>query len=124
MKLFRSFKNSAKLSGDTPLATASIGNWKRVCSIRRPGWSNSRSQRAHDVLQRQTCSCICFALVHGGLGDKDQAIAWLEKAYKERSDFLLVLRVDPLFDPLRSDPRFQETEGGAVSSGGCFLRRR
>jgi hypothetical protein len=36
------------------------------------------------------------------------AIVWLEKAYKERSDFLLVLKVDPLFDGLRPDPRFQD----------------
>jgi len=47
-------------------------------------------------------------LVYTGLGDRDGAIRWLEKAYKERSDFLLVLNVDPLFDGIRSDPRFQD----------------
>ena len=38
-----------------------------------------------------------FVRIYAALGDKHQAFAWLEKAYEERS-----------FDPLRSDPRFQE----------------
>jgi serine/threonine-protein kinase len=48
------------------------------------------------------------ALVYMGLGDRDQAFAWLTKARDERSDFLRFIKVDPLFDPLRSDPRFAE----------------
>ncbi len=32
---------------------------------------------------------------------------WLEKAYEERSDYLLLLKREPLADPVRSDPRFQ-----------------
>jgi serine/threonine protein kinase len=43
-----------------------------------------------------------------GLGDKDQAFAWLEKACKERVGWLVFLKVGPLYDPLRSDPRFND----------------
>jgi len=46
------------------------------------------------------------ALVHCGLGDRDQALAWLEKAYGERSDYMLYLNREPMLDGLRSDPRF------------------
>lgn len=46
------------------------------------------------------------ALVHGGLGDRDQALAWLEKAYVERSDYMVYLNREPMLDGLRSDPRF------------------
>jgi eukaryotic-like serine/threonine-protein kinase len=43
-----------------------------------------------------------------GLGDNDQAFAWLKKAFLERSWYLVLLRVDPRLDNLRSDPRFQD----------------
>jgi TolB-like protein/tetratricopeptide (TPR) repeat protein len=47
------------------------------------------------------------ALIYAGLGEKDEAFEWLERAYEERDKGLLSLRVDPPLDPLRSDPRFQ-----------------
>jgi len=49
-----------------------------------------------------------FARIYAGLGDKDQAFAWLEKGYEERSTPLYFLKVDPIWDPLRSDPRFND----------------
>jgi len=50
-----------------------------------------------------------FAMIYLGLEDKDQAFTWLEKAYEERSfRFLASVKVDPLWDPLRSDPRFAD----------------
>jgi len=47
-----------------------------------------------------------IALIHLGLGEKDQAMKLLQKAYDERFNPSVLLR--PCFDPLRSDPRFQE----------------
>jgi len=41
-----------------------------------------------------------------GLGDNEQALAWLERAYKEHSMILQYIKVHPFFDPLRGDPRF------------------
>lgn len=49
-----------------------------------------------------------YALIYTGLGNKDEALVWLQKAYKVRSASMTYLRADPLFDPLRSDPRFQD----------------
>jgi len=49
---------------------------------------------------------LAFAIVHVGLGDNDQALSWLEKAYEERFNRLAYLRREPVWDPLRSDPRF------------------
>ncbi|HTA68804.1 MAG TPA: protein kinase [Bryobacteraceae bacterium] len=49
-----------------------------------------------------------IALIHAGLGDKNQAFDWLQKAYEDRSAGLLYLKVDPTFDSLRSDPRFTD----------------
>ena len=102
----KEFQEFSTLSGDVPLATASIGN-----ALARSG-DRSGAVRALNklaILSRQThVPSISFALVYLGLGDNDQAVTWLEKAYGERSDFLLVLRVDPLFDALRPNPRFQD----------------
>jgi len=47
-----------------------------------------------------------IAAVYIGLGEKDRAFEWLEKVYQERSPNLVNLKVQPLFDPIRSDPRF------------------
>jgi TolB-like protein/DNA-binding winged helix-turn-helix (wHTH) protein/Tfp pilus assembly protein PilF len=44
--------------------------------------------------------------VYIGLGDKERALTWLEKAYEERSNYIAYLNVFPIVDPLRSDPRF------------------
>ena len=46
--------------------------------------------------------------VYIGLGDKEQAFAWLEKAFQERSNYLAYLKVFPILDPLRSDPRYAD----------------
>lgn len=49
-----------------------------------------------------------IALVYVGLGNKDQAFAWLERAYADRSFYMTWLRNDPQLDTLRSDPRFDD----------------
>ncbi len=49
---------------------------------------------------------LFVALVYAGLEDKDQAFTWLEKAYEERFNRLAYLKVEALWDPLRSDTRF------------------
>ncbi len=46
--------------------------------------------------------------IYIGLGQKDQAFIWLERAFQERSNYLAYLKVFPLMDPLRSDPRFAD----------------
>ena len=47
------------------------------------------------------------ARIHAALGEKDQAFAWFETAYEERSFYLSWFKVEPELDPLRSDPRFK-----------------
>ena len=49
-----------------------------------------------------------FAKIHAGLGNKDEAFAWLEKAYAERESRMEFIKTDPNYDSLHSDPRFQE----------------
>ncbi|PYS79703.1 MAG: hypothetical protein DMF66_01875 [Acidobacteria bacterium] len=53
-----------------------------------------------------------FVVIHLGLGEKDQALAWLEKVLQERDNTIAFVKVDRRLDALRSDPRFAELIGG------------
>jgi len=57
---------------------------------------------------REYIDPVFIAYIYIYLGNKDQAFAWMEKGVQERSGQILWLRIEPLFDPLRSDPRFDE----------------
>ncbi len=58
--------------------------------------------------QRNFASPFGIAIVYCGLGEKDQALAWLEQAYQERDPHLPETNVEPAFDSLRSDAHFKD----------------
>ena len=63
----------------------------------------------HDLTamsKRKYVSPVFIARLYANLGQRDQAFEWLDEAFRERSGRLAWLKVDPLFDSLRSDPRF------------------
>ena len=47
-----------------------------------------------------------LAIAYTILGNSSQALAWLDRAVEERSQYLVFLRVDPIFDRLRTEPEF------------------
>jgi hypothetical protein len=49
---------------------------------------------------------FAFALAHAGLGDREQAFVWLERGVENRDEMMAENFLDPLFDPLRGDPRY------------------
>jgi serine/threonine-protein kinase len=51
---------------------------------------------------------LVWLFVYAGMDQKDEAIAMLQKAYSKHSNLVTLLKVDPMFDALRGDPRFQE----------------
>jgi TolB-like protein/Flp pilus assembly protein TadD len=62
--------------------------------------------RLQDISKKRYVPSLYIALVYVGLGEKDQAFRWLDKAYEERCEYLVYLPSEPLGDPLRSDPRY------------------
>ena len=52
-----------------------------------------------------------IAAIYAALGNEDQAFAWLDNAYEAHNFELVELKVNPMFDTLRSDPRFVELLG-------------
>lgn len=118
-----------------PLGWALIGNHQAEKAIpeleeavsvtnRSPGvisaliWAYAHAGRRADALRllgelkkrQQTGYVPAGAFVHAylGLGDNDEAFAWFERAYREQSNILIYIKVFPLYDPLRGDPRFQD----------------
>ena len=61
-----------------------------------------------DLSQRRYVSPYGIAMIYVGLGDKEQAFQWLERANDERNTELTLLKVDPRLNPLRDDPRFKD----------------
>jgi len=90
----------------------------RAMSLALLGYAHARlgerSQALRVLRQLEAASkqsytpAFSFAVVYAGLGEKDQAFAWLEKAYGERTSRLGYFKVEPLWDPLRTDPRFAD----------------
>ena len=74
------------------------------------GRTNEAQKILKDLLARRAngeyISPEQIALLLIGFGDKDQALSWLEKAYDEKIEQLILLNVDPLYDSVRSDERF------------------
>ena len=100
------FSEARKLSSDHPAIMALYGHTLALAGDR----AGARKTLAdlHLLAQSRYVSSLYFAAIYTGLGEKSIALDWLDKAYKERNDRLLYLNVDPMADPLRSEPRFQK----------------
>jgi TolB-like protein/DNA-binding winged helix-turn-helix (wHTH) protein len=102
-------------------ALADVDQWKRVVDSPWPSavqvYVYARSgqmaqarrslQKFPRVDQRQFLDPAAMLMAHVGMDSKDETFAWLQKCYDARAP-LTTLKVDPMYDPLRSDPRFQK----------------
>jgi TolB-like protein/DNA-binding winged helix-turn-helix (wHTH) protein/Tfp pilus assembly protein PilF len=96
-------KTAVQLSGGSPafianLARGYVASGKRNEAVKLLGDLKKRSNPGYSNASE-------IAVIYASLGDTDQAMNWLEKGYEERFNPGVLLR--PGFDPLRSDPRFQ-----------------
>ncbi|HMZ79453.1 MAG TPA: winged helix-turn-helix domain-containing protein [Acidobacteriota bacterium] len=91
-------------SNDTPWVLGSLGHVYGLSGNR------AEAQKILEQLKAQSTRSYFppeeIAKVYIGLGEKDQALVWLEKAFEKRSDHLVFVKVDPVWDSLRADPRF------------------
>jgi serine/threonine-protein kinase len=93
------------IAGASPNRLSSLGHAYAVAG------KTAQARAVLDTLEarsaRSYVPAYWFALVYVGLGDKEKAITWLERAYQERSTVLAYLRIDPRLQPLHELPRFQ-----------------
>jgi len=97
-------KKGVTVSKESPLLEATLAHVYALAGKR------SKAQEILEELKKRSKKKYVFpsgiALIYCGLDEKDQAIKWLEKDYNERSSGMVMLKVDPMLDNLRSDPRF------------------
>ena len=100
----REFEETSRLAGPDPYidglrgyAEALGGNPKVARKLLA-----DLKQRPHT----QYVPAFSLALLYLGIGDRNQAMNWLERSCQDRSTYMIFAKVDPLLDPLRSDQRF------------------
>jgi TolB-like protein/class 3 adenylate cyclase/Flp pilus assembly protein TadD len=94
--------------GRQPVVTALLAHALAVSG--RKAEARARLRELEALSRQRYVPPEYAALVHLGLGEKDAALADLERAYEARSGGLVYLRVEPLFDALRGEPRFTALE--------------
>jgi tetratricopeptide (TPR) repeat protein len=76
----------------------------------REGKRNEAQNVLHqlrELSEKQYVDPCYMAWIHTGLGKKEIVFEWLDKGYEEKSNWMIMLKADPFFDSLRSDPRFK-----------------
>jgi len=91
---------------DWPVSIAALGFVSGIAG--RPTLARQTLADLEKLSNRRFVTSYGIALVHAGLGQNDSAFASLNKAFAERSNWLVWLRLDPRWDALRDDPRFSE----------------
>jgi tetratricopeptide (TPR) repeat protein len=92
--------------GDSPLFAPWLGYAYALSKKRADAFEVINRMKAQQ--QKSFGSPFGIAAIYCGLGDRDEALVWLEKAYRERDPQFSEVGIEPPLDPLRSDPHFRD----------------
>jgi len=98
-------QKAASISHDGPPILGALGHTLALAGKREE--AEKILSQLMEQSKKQYVSPFYVALVCAGLGENEKAMDWLEKAYEDRSNALVFLKVDPQLDTLRTNPRFQ-----------------
>ncbi len=99
-------RKAVALSEGNTRALATLGHAYAVSGRRSEALKVLNELKARS--KQSYVSPYFIALIYAGLGENDRTLEWLEKAYQERHPYLILLKVQPVFRSLRSDPHFQD----------------
>jgi TolB-like protein/Flp pilus assembly protein TadD len=99
------YRKAVELSGGQPDASPALAHAYALAGRRREALAILK--RMNEMSEHPPVAALDRATVYIALGDKQQALSWLEKAYENHEEGILFLKSDPVYDTLRSDPRFQ-----------------
>jgi len=105
----RHLRTARRLSHGSTMATAMLAHAYASAGRRREALELLRRLRAR--AEAEYVPSYWVGLVYVGLGDADAAFRWFDRAYAERSSWLTWMMVEPRFDRLRADPRFDDLLG-------------
>ncbi len=101
------FRKAATLDPNSTEAVAALGH--AYAQLGQRGEAQKRVDALKELSKQRYVPPYRIALIYTGLGEKDHAFAWLEKAYEARDEGIIyALKPNPLWDSLRSDPRFAD----------------
>jgi len=96
--------HAVTLSGESTISLAMLGHANGTAG--KKDEAEKILEKLTERSKNQYVPSYWIAMIHVGLGDKDQVFTWLERAFQERSSWLAWTKVEPRFDSLRADPRF------------------
>ena len=99
-------QSAARVFGDWPALMGALGHvyalsGETAAAKKIPRQLTERSRQSY-------VPALAIAWIYVGLGDREQAFAWLAKAVEERGEVVSWLKTDPLLAPLRGDRRFED----------------
>jgi TolB-like protein/Flp pilus assembly protein TadD len=100
------FLHARKVSGDYPFMVMAYGHTQALAG--NAAEARAALQKLQQLAATRFVPSLYPAAIHVGLGETDEAFRLLDLAFQERVDRLVYLNVDPMADPLRSDPRFAQ----------------
>ena len=98
------YQQAVSLSGGMTISIAALGHIFGLSGKR--GQAEQVLAELGERAKQSYVSAYDIATIYTGMGETERAFEWLDKAYEERSSFLMHIPWDPRLDPLRSDPRF------------------
>jgi TolB-like protein/DNA-binding winged helix-turn-helix (wHTH) protein/Flp pilus assembly protein TadD len=99
-------QKAASLSGDSPLYMAQVGVSLALAGEKKEALRTIRELQ--DISGKRYVSPYGVAQIYAALNDKEETYKWLETAYRDRAVWISYLAVDPVFDSIRSEERFQD----------------
>ena len=100
------FQKALSLDPENSIVRSHLGHIYTV--LGRRDEANEVIKQLKELSKRRPIALTGIALIYAGRGEKDQAFEWLDKAYDQRDGYLPYLKVDPVWDSLRSDQRLAE----------------
>ena len=99
------FHKALALRGSPTFAIANLAAASALSG--NPSEARRWLAKLRQPVRQQYVPAIYLAAIYGALGDRNEAVKWVQKAHDERSDYMVYLKTDPWFDDLRTDARVQ-----------------